>query len=201
MSDVVEQAVVGDLGQRASSEAGDAAGVLPAAAVEVPVTTAAPIATASATAVQAPVPPDRPRRRGRSDEEVAYWRGFVDEWHRLVAEAVAAGGLLPTVRGFCEQRELREPSFYWWRREFAIRNGKPLPTTRHADSTRIASHLGAQPQEAAFVRLRVKPTPGAYASAGTLCELVVGRFVLRVSPGFDAAELARLLDLLTTRAG
>lgn len=64
------------------------------------------------------------------------------------------------MRGFCEQRQLRESSFYWWRREFAIRDGKPLLTKRWADSTRIARHMGAHPQEATFVRLRVKPTPG-----------------------------------------
>jgi len=115
---------------------------------------------------------------------------------------VAAGGPLPTVRGFCEHHRLREPSFYWWRREFAIRDGKPLPTKRSADSTRIASHLGAHPMaspKAAFVQLRVKPTQTSAAPSGVLCEIVVGSVVVRLSPGFDANELARLLEVLTTQ--
>lgn len=177
MSKLVEQGVAGEL--------------LPATAAEAAVSVMTQPATAS----------ERPRRKGRGGEEVVFWRGHVDEWHRLAAEATAAGGLLPTVRGFCKQRQLREPSFYWWRREFAIRDGKPLPTRRSADSARIASHMGAHPHGAAFVRLHVKPTPGAPGPAAVLCELVVGRFVLRVSPGFDAGEIARLIDVLTTQTG
>lgn len=180
MSDIVEQPVVGEPVPAAASEAAVSPVVVPASA------------------------PGKSRRKVRSEEETAYWRGFVDEWHGLVDSARAAGGLLPTVRGFCEQRELREPSFYWWRREFAIRDGKLLPTKRSADSARIASHMGAHPaasSRTAFVQLHVKPGQGVSTHGAALCELVVGRVVVRLSPGFDANELARLLDVLTTQTG
>lgn len=177
MWEFVEQSVVGEPVQAAALQAADSPVAVP------------------------PAVPGKSRRKARSEEETAYWRGVVDDWHRLVAKVVDAGGPLPTVRGFCEQRSLREPSFYWWRREFAIRDGKPLPTKRSADSTRIASHMGAHPHEAAFIRLRVKPTQVSAAPSGALCELVVGRVGVRLSPGFDAAEPARLLDVLTTQTG
>jgi len=140
----------------------------------------------------------KPRRRIHSDEDVAYWRAAVDEWNGLLDEARRAGGLLPSIRGFCRDRKLRETSFYWWRRELAIRDGKPLPTMRAVDSTRVAGHRPARPEPTgAFVQLKVRPT--APASTNTLCEIVVGKLVLRVSPGFDASELSRLLDVLHAR--
>jgi hypothetical protein len=154
-------------------------------------------------ATQSPAVPvnggeSKPRRRVRSDEEVAYWRTAVDEWNALLDEARRAGGLLPSIRGFCRDRRLRETSFYWWRRELAIRDGKPLPTMRAVDSTRVAGHRPARPGPAgAFVQLKVRPT--APVSTSTLCEIVVGRLILRVAPGFDAGELSRLLDVLHAR--
>lgn len=162
--------------------------------------TASAPAVASATSPSAPAAGNesKPRRRVRSDEEVAYWRTAVDEWNPLLDEARRAGGLLPSIRGFCRDHKLRETSFYWWRRELAIRDGKPLPTMRAVDSTRVAGHRPAKPEPAgAFVQLKVRPT--APASTNALCEIVVGKLVLRVAPGFDADELSRLLDLLVTR--
>ncbi|CAG0952510.1 hypothetical protein PLCT2_00277 [Planctomycetaceae bacterium] len=110
---------------------------------------------------------------GRSEEDVAYWRAVVGEWNTLLEDARRAGGLLPSIRGFCRDRKLRETSFYWWRRELAIRDGVALPTKRSADSTRVAGHEGthrAATPQGAFVQLRVKPTP----ATGTLCEFVRG---------------------------
>jgi hypothetical protein len=185
MSELFEQPVVGEPGQAGAGEAVAAPTVSPPAAVAGPATESS----------------SRPRRKGRSDEEVAYWRAFVDEWHRLVAEASAARVKPPTVRGFCDERQLREPSFYWWRRELAIRDGKPLPTMRSADSTRIVSHMGTHapvsPPNSAFVQLRVKPT--TLAPTAPLCEIVVGKVVVRVALGFDANELSRLLDVFHAR--
>lgn len=180
MSDDVEQRVPAD------------PGLTPAA--ETPALIAAPVTAGVAPVVGAP---EKSRRKIRSDEEVAYWRAAVDEWNALLDEARQAGGLLPSIRGFCRDRKLREPSFYWWRREFAIRDGKPLPTMRSMDSTRSHGHRPANRPEtpATFVQLRVRPSP----ATGSLCELVVGKIVVRVSPGFDADELTRLLDVLHAR--
>lgn len=191
MSDIVEQPGEVDAGVKATRDVGVSL-VVPAAAVvpEVP----------QVPAVAAPVTdaPQRPQRKGRSEEDVAYWRAVVDEWNTLLEEARRAGGLLPSIRGFCRDRKLRETSFYWWRRELAIRDGVALPTKRSADSTRVAGHEGthrAATSQGAFVQLRVRPTP----ATGTLCEIVAGKLVLRVPPGFDANELSRLLDVLHAR--
>ena len=185
MSDLVVQAGGGG--------AGDSVGAAPESTPTAPVAGPAEVNAAPVAARRA-----RPRR---SAENQAAWRSIVEEWHKLVADASAARLPPPTVRGFCEQRQLREPSFYWWRRECAIQDGRPLPTKRSPDSTHIVSHLGAHPAtapKAAFVQLRVKPAQPVVAPSGALCDLVVGKLVVRVSPGFDADELARLLDVLTT---
>jgi len=184
MSDLVES--------REGVDAGEVAAVNPAgphAALAAPSAETLPTQTASS--------PEKFRRKIRSDEEVAYWRSAVDEWNALLEAAKSAGGLFPSIRGFCRDRKLREPSFYWWRREFAIRDGKPLPTMRSMDSTRSRGHRPANRPEtpATFVQLRVRPSP----ATGSLCELVVGKVVVRVSPGFDADELTRLLDVLHAR--
>lgn len=185
MSDNVEQQVGDDSGVNQTRDLA----VSPAAPAAAPV-----------QAVSAPVPdaPPRPQRKGRSEEDVAYWRAVVGEWNTLLEDARRTGGLLPSIRGFCRDRKLRETSFYWWRRELAIRDGVALPTKRSADSTRVAGHEGthrsATPQ-GTFVQLRVRPTP----ATSTLCEIVVGKIVVRVSPGFDADELSRLLELLTNQ--
>jgi len=188
MSNLVDQSVTAVSGQAAAIEAAAA----PVSPIVTPVGTVA-VPTAS--------PTKKPKRKNRSDAEVASWRSAVDEWNTLLDDARRAGGLLPSIRGFCRERELREPSCYWWRREFAVRDGKPLPTMRSADSTRATGHRPAKRPEtlATFVQLRVKPSVQAVAAVpGSLCELVVGSVVVRVSPGFDAPELARLLDVLAT---
>lgn len=185
MANDVEQRVVADPGSAPMTEA--------------PLPPAAP-ATAPAAKGGAPVvaSPEITRPGSRSDKDVAYWRGVIDEWNALLDAARLAGGLLPSIRGFCRERKLRETSFYWWRRELAIRDGKPLPTMRAMDSTRVAGHRPAKAEPCGtFVQLKVRPT--APASTNALCELVVGKVVVRVAPGFDASELSRLLDVLHAR--
>ena len=185
MANDVEQRVVADPGSVPMTEA--------------PLLHSAP-ATAPATGGGAPVvaSPERSRPGNRSDKDVAYWGGVIDEWNALLDAARLAGGLLPSIRGFCRERKLRETSFYWWRRELAIRDGRPLPTMRAMDSTRVAGHRPAKPEPTgAFVQLKVRPN--APASTNALCEIVVGKVVVRVASGFDANELCRLLDVLHAR--
>ena len=105
------------------------------------------------------------QRRGSTER---FWRATLRQWRR--------GGL--SVREFCRQHGLAEPSFYCWRRTLAERDA-------------------AQPR---FVPVRVateaKAGTPADASAGAV-ELVLdaGRR-LRIGPGFDAPTLQRLLALL-----
>ena len=68
---------------------------------------------------------------GRSLERETYWRGQI--------EAQQASGL--SVRQFCRQRQLGEPSFYHWRRTLAARDGKSSSRsqTRKQTSQRAAA--------------------------------------------------------------
>ena len=104
--------------------------------------------------------------RARSKERL--WRRMVREWQR--------SGL--TVRVFCAERGLSEPSFYAWRRTIARRDA----------------------EAARFVPVRVVTDEKVGSDApdsGSGLELLVGTGrVVRIGPGFDAATLRRLLALL-----
>jgi transposase-like protein len=105
--------------------------------------------------------------RGRGDRE-RYWHGLLQTWRQ--------SGL--TVRAFCEQQDVSEPSFYTWRR--ALQN-----------------RAATTPD---FVPVRIIPEPAAEPTTQRRMgdvELVLadGR-LLRVGPGFDAATLKRVLVVL-----
>jgi transposase-like protein len=104
--------------------------------------------------------------RGQRDSgKEQFWSGIVRLWQRSGQ----------TVRAFCDEQGVSEPSFYAWRRILAQRD-------RHA----------AAP---AFVPLHITPAP-ATAPPPSL-EVVVGAGrVVRVPPGFDAATLRDLLAVL-----
>jgi hypothetical protein len=106
-------------------------------------------------------------RQHRSNKE-QFWRRMVREWRNR--------GL--SVRDFCAENDLAEPSFYAWRRTIAERDAAAVR----------------------FVPVRVVSEEETIVSdngAGTGLELVLptGRR-LRIGPGFDAATLQRLLPLL-----
>ncbi len=108
-----------------------------------------------------------PTHQRRSSKE-RFWRRLVRQWR--------SSGL--SIRAFCAQQHLSEPSFYAWRRTI---------TQRDAEATR-------------FVPVQVVPddkpltTPDGFPSG---LELVLGAGrVLRIGPGFDGPTLRRLLVLL-----
>ena len=93
-----------------------------------------------------------------------FWRTLLRQWRD--------SGL--SVRAFCEQRSLAQPSFYAWRRTLAQRDA-----------------------EVQFVPVRLAPEPTTTTPGTAALELVLdGRRLLRIGPGFDAATLQRLLTLL-----
>jgi transposase len=102
----------------------------------------------------------------RSSKE-QFWRRVLRKWH--------SSGL--SVRAYCEEHGLAEPSFYAWRRMIAERDAAAVR----------------------FVPVQVVPDPKPQAAAGSVAalELVLdaGR-VLRVGPGFDGPTLKRLLAIL-----
>jgi len=95
-------------------------------------------------------------------------------WRQMVRQCRGSG---LSVRAFCEERGLSEPSFYAWRR---ILKERDAATVR-------------------FVPVQVAPAPTASPtdSAAGAVELVLGAGRrLRVGPGFDGPTLQRLLALL-----
>lgn len=92
------------------------------------------------------------------------------QWRRRLEEWQRSG---LTGRAFCQQHGLSEPSFYGWRREIARRDGERAAAER-------------QP---AFVPVRV-------VAAEPIEVLVRGGRVVRVGPGFDAAQLRAVIQAL-----
>src|SRR5271163_3305465 len=99
----------------------------------------------------------------RDPRKERLWRRTLRQWR--------TSGL--SIRAFCQQHDLSEPSFYAWRRILADRDAQPV----------------------AFVPLQVLPDdPPAPvtddATSGLELLLPSGR-VLRIGPSFDAATLQR----------
>src|SRR6516225_5222876 len=90
------------------------------------------------------------------------------QWRQWIT-AWQASGL--SVRGFCARHGLAEPSFYAWRKKLTRRDA-------------------AAP---AFVPVQVVPDE---AGAGGVTVVLAGGRTVRVSPGFDAATLRRVVAVL-----
>lgn len=105
-------------------------------------------------------------------------------WRRLIRQRSHSR---LTIRDFCAQHGVSEPSFYAWRRIIGRRD--QLSRSRRGGNG--GGRTGAPPT---FVPVQV--VPAVPTSASTL-ELVLGRGrVVRVPPGFDAATLRQLLAVL-----
>jgi len=97
-------------------------------------------------------------------------------WRRMVRQCRGSG---LSVRAFCQERGLSEPSFYAWRRTLADRDAAAVR----------------------FVPVQVTPEPKlpmmTVAGSAAALELVLGAGrQLRIGPGFDGPTLTRLLALL-----
>jgi transposase len=104
----------------------------------------------------------------RRESKERFWRTTLRRWR--------GSGL--SVRAYCEQQELAEPTFYAWRRSIQERDAAAVR----------------------FVPVEVVPEPKSQTpaedSAGALELLVGAGRRLRIGPGFDAPTLRRLLALL-----
>lgn len=102
-------------------------------------------------------------KRRRSSKREQFWREAVAAWKKSGQ----------SVRAFCAQRGLREPSFYAWRR-----------TLREREPQRQSAR-----REPALVPLRVV--------ADAVLEVVLpAGLVVRVPAGADAAAVAKLVIAL-----
>jgi transposase-like protein len=114
-------------------------------------------------------------RRGRERDigKERFWRDVIRR-HKRSGQ---------TISEFCLQHDLSESSFHAWRRTIAARDQQ----TRQTQMS-----VGELP---AFVPLRVAPSP--HTPTTSPLEVVVGpNRIIRVSPGFDAVTLRRLLATL-----
>lgn len=112
-------------------------------------------------------------------------------WRQRVA-AQAASGL--TVREWCQQEGYSDSLFHYWKSTIAKRDGVYAPPPRKAPAPQ--SPAKAQP---AFAQVVVSE-PSAHASPCAAIEIALpGARIVRVSAGFDAATLARVLALLEGR--
>lgn len=115
------------------------------------------------------------RRSERTRRKEQFWRQQVRQWRH--------SGL--TIRAFCIEHDLSEPSFYAWRRTIAQRDQQ---AGRRARPQPLPGPADAPP---AFVPVQVVPAPAA------ALEVLLGQGrVVRVPPGFDATTLRQLLTVL-----
>jgi transposase-like protein len=103
------------------------------------------------------------------------WRGILRRWDSRKQ----------TVREFCAEHGVSEPSFYSWRRIIAERDEQA--------AARLNSTTPAANDPPTFVPVQVVAGPPA---APMLEVVVVPNRIVRVPPEFDAATLRRLLTLL-----
>lgn len=130
---------------------------------------------------------------GDSGEREGFWRAQVDAWRAEVERAERAGRVPITVREFCRSRGLREPSFYFWRRELAKREPISAPVATRSEIP--PARGGAKAARIVFAPVMVKP-----ALAAAPIELEVAGVTLRVLPNFDESTLARLITVLREHA-
>jgi transposase-like protein len=122
-----------------------------------------------------------PRDRGKE----RFWRRLLQLWQRSGR----------TIRAFCAEHGVSEPSFFAWRRTIAERDQRhtALPDFRTGDC-HDAQHT-ATTRQPTFVPLRIVPAPTGELPRAF--EVVLhGDRVVRVPAGFDAASLRQLLAIL-----
>jgi transposase len=115
------------------------------------------------------------------------WRRLIQRWRRSGQ----------TIRDFCAEHEVSEPSFFAWRRTIAERDGD-RQRGRPRSNAGGGGDDGEKTQDPpAFAPLRVVSTP-----AGTPFEVVLrDGCIVRVPAGFDPTTLRQLLALLEGERG
>lgn len=112
-----------------------------------------------------------------------FWRQVLGQWRRS----------RQTVRDFCLERGLAEPSFYAWRRTIAERDQQVAGRNGRAGVGRHQRYSEADSlDKPMFIPVHVAP-----ATTAQPLEVVVGQGrIIRVPAGFDAATLRQLLAVL-----
>jgi hypothetical protein len=121
--------------------------------------------------------------RGKRDcGKERFWRRTLRQWRRSRL----------TVRAFCAEHGLAEPSFYAWRQIVAERDQEAARVRAKPERASVRRAVPAGEDAPVFVPLRVID-----ASTQVTLEVVLERGrVVRVLRGFDTETLRRLLALL-----
>ena len=124
---------------------------------------------------------EEPRRCGRSRTWIrSQWRGHIAAQASSGVSAVA----------YCRAHELHPKSFYRWKR--VLRESGELEALLQCGTEPAAALPG--PPKPVFAEVRVSGAPGPAASG---VEVALGSGVtVRVSPGFDAETLRRVVSVL-----
>ena len=99
-------------------------------------------------------------------------------WRRHIEEQAYSG---LSIVGYCRRHGLREPGFYWWRRELSRRDAQP-PLRR-----------------ATFVPVTVATQPPVPAGTGRIEIILSGGRRVRVMGSVDKRMLADVLAVLAAR--
>jgi transposase len=105
-------------------------------------------------------------------------------WRRVLREFAGSG---QSVRAFCRQRQLSEPSFYAWRR-----------TLTRRDAAMQAATTAAPAAAPAFVpiRLLATTTDAPAADAAAIEVVLAGGMRIRLRPPVDRAALIEIVAAL-----
>lgn len=120
----------------------------------------------------------------RNGAKERFWRRLFQQWRH--------SGM--TIRDFCAEHDVSEPSFFAWRRTIAERDrqrGRPRSRPGGGGG-------GEKTHGPIFVPLRVVASPAGIPGApGTALEVVLrDGGIVRVPAGFDPTTLRQLLDIL-----
>lgn len=127
------------------------------------------------------------RTRRRNEEKERFWRQVVG--------GHAKSGL--SVRQYCTDRGVSEPSFFAWRRELAQRDiaaNKPARSSQRRASGRAMSQRPAPPR---FAQLRI--APGEPASGASIEIVLPAGIRIRVPRGVCQDTLTSVLGALERR--
>ena len=111
-------------------------------------------------------------------------------WREVIRAQGSSG---QSVREYCRQAGVKEPAFYWWRRELARRSQAAKAARRESQATPPRRRARATGRERSpFLPIHVLT---GNATVGVEIHLGDGRMV-RVPPGFDQQTLRGVITAL-----
>ena len=127
------------------------------------------------------------RMRRRNEEKERFWRQVVREH--------SGSGL--SVRQYCTDRGVSEPSFFAWRRELARRDAAANKQAKSSPRRAIARAMSQRPTPPRFAQLQIAPSEPA---SGACIEIALPAGIrIRVPRGVCQDTLSKVLGALERR--